>query len=1044
MAGRHNDIKAASPPLWIICVIIAAVQISWAGYAFGVGNQSIQIPFLLHLRDPSLFASDDLISTLPAYPGLFFPILARLLPSFWPIETVYRLLHFVVTWATLLGGARLAAGLSGRRCAGVVMALLMAAGHHRGLAESGLYALGFTHTGIAIALGLIALSLAVQGRAVPAFLVAGMLLHIHAMHGAFIGLMLGAWSLAAWPRLGTQRILFAWATGLALALPAVAGVPETGGSFDAAWLRLVRNRSAHHVFPSEWWRAGDPQIPRLAVLGGLAALAWSVRTPCRRGETWALVAVPILVGLAGWWFAEVHPVPIIVRLQLLRSSVFLAALLLAITAGALDAAFRYGMVLLRRRAFSKGAFTLFASAATGAVLALPAFADARAAIMAGLAFLLLSAGRLSTPAAATVALAGLAHTLGAVRLGLPWFAIPRGGWLQGASGTAPIAALSSAAIGMLLSCAFVRAGRRTAAVAIGVLLALYLGLDDLVAPDRPAFVGNDWIDIQRITAQRTPLDARILTPTVPGGFRIHSRRAVVAEWRDGTQQFFDPAFAERWWRRMERIRHNAGNRAGGDLADLPEEEILRIAEEEGADFVVLPTHRDAQLLEIARNATWALYRAAPKPPPPPDAIAAPDIVWAEQERFLREVVWPNIERYRQRDLTLRLLDESGRPLTDVTVRIRQIKHLFGFGSSLPHFHPPAGIGRGFRAPLVDPRQLPLFLDLFNYSVISFSGKWENIEPERGKPDYRDLDAYIEWCHQHGVAVEFHFVTGYPPAWLKDLPLEEQRAELLRHANALIDRYGDRVAAWQIVNERVLLPFAPDVFRLFRERLPHVPLGVSNCSRFYSERTGAARREEMLNGWREIEWLRGQGVEPDYFGYHGHRPFQLWADLRNVYEAFDEFQKMGLRVRLTEFGISPLGPIIGPVRRGVWTPELQAEYYRLIYLTAFSHPAVDAVNIWGIEPRTWMAGAGLLDAEFRPKPAYEALRKLIRDELTTALARRIPLDGVVRFRGFYGDYHIELDQDRLRASGTFHLRPDTPAEITVRLQADGHLAIAPSP
>jgi len=345
---------------------------------------------------------------------------------------------------------------------------------------------------------------------------------------------------------------------------------------------------------------------------------------------------------------------------------------------------------------------------------------------------------------------------------------------------------------------------------------------------------------------------------------------------------------------------------------------------------------------------------------------------------------------------------------------------------------------------VDPRQLPLFLELFNYSVTSYSGKWDGLEPERGHPDYRALDAYIEWCQENGIAVEFHFVTGYPPPWLRDLSTEEQRAELLRHASALIDRYGRRIAAWQIVNEQQLMRFAPEVFQLFRQRLPGVPLGLSHCARFHSSREGAARRNELLNGWQDVEWLRSQGVEPDYFAYHGHRPFQLWADLREVYEVFDEFQKMGLRVRVTEFGVSPVGPIVGRVRRGVWTPELQAEYYRLIYLTAFSHPAVDAINIWGMEPHTWMRGAGLLDANFRPKPVYEALRKLIREELHTGVSGRVPLDGLVRFRGFFGDYHIEIQSGDTSTAGSFRLDPDSPPEIVLRPSASGPLAVEAAP
>jgi len=1012
-----------------VCAVAAAAQIVWAGYAFGVGNQSVQIPFFLRLRNPALFERDDLMSVLPSYPGVVYPLLARMIPETVPAEIAFAVLHFMVATLTLAGASALAAGLAGRRRAGLWMLLLLVAGHHRGLGESGLYALAFTPTGLAVAVGAAALALAVRSHPRSAFLVAGLLLHLHALHGAFVGFLLGVWSLAAAPRLGWRRIAQSWLLGGVIALPALAPLVRGAGAFDDEWVRLLRLRSAHHVFPSAWWRAGDPQIARLSVLIGFAALAFGVRPARRPREFGALLAGPLLLALAGLLFTEVWPTPFVMRLQLFRASVFFALLLLAQIAGGLDAAARLvWRGISRRRAGALIPAAILVGAAGG--LALPALAPLGPALALAAALALLRPGRLSRVGAAGAAFAVIVAALSFVRLRTPLAAGLRNVFANSA-GEAPPAA-TAAALALALVVLLGRSRRRWIAVAVGIPLAAAIALQTPGTAGNPSSLADAWADIQLLAARLTPPDALILTPTVPGGFRIRSARAVVAEWRDGTLQFFDPAFARRWADRIRRIRGSDDTLdSGRDLADQPDEELLAIAREYGATHLVLPADRRPGFIEIARNARWALYRAEPRPPPPaPPGFASPEI-WAEQERFLQKTILPNVERHRKSSATLRVRDDDGQPVSDAPFRIELVRHRFGFGSSLPHFARPAGASRGFQPPLVDPRQLPLFLDLFNYSVTSFSGKWDCLEPVRGKPDYGALDAYMDWCAANGVAVEFHFVTGYPPAWLRELPPDGQREELLRHANALIDRYGNRVAAWQIVNERQLMAFAPDVFRLFRERLPGVPLGVSNCAKFYSERAGEeARQTELLNGWRDIEWLRDQGIATDYFGYHGHRPFGLWADLRSVYEAFDHFERHGVRIRVTEFGVAPRGPIVGGVRRGAWTPELHAEYYRLMYLTAFSHPNVDAINIWGIEPRTWMPGAGLLDEEFRPKPVYEALRKLIREELSTKVAGRLPLDGAIRFRGFHGRYRMELDTPEGTAHGEFDLAPDAPADFRV--------------
>ncbi len=62
-----------------------------------------------------------------------------------------------------------------------------------------------------------------------------------------------------------------------------------------------------------------------------------------------------------------------------------------------------------------------------------------------------------------------------------------------------------------------------------------------------------WVDV----TPAAPRDARErLVPDAreQGGFRINSERAVVGEWRDGTQLYFSPAFAKAWWERMNALQ----------------------------------------------------------------------------------------------------------------------------------------------------------------------------------------------------------------------------------------------------------------------------------------------------------------------------------------------------------------------------------------------------------------------------------------------------------------------------------------------------------
>src|SRR4051794_30183858 len=76
-----------------ICLLLALAQILFAGYRVGVGNQSIQIPFLKHFINPALFATDPMLrQTLADYPSFFFRLLAPLVSRF-DLYTAYFWLH---------------------------------------------------------------------------------------------------------------------------------------------------------------------------------------------------------------------------------------------------------------------------------------------------------------------------------------------------------------------------------------------------------------------------------------------------------------------------------------------------------------------------------------------------------------------------------------------------------------------------------------------------------------------------------------------------------------------------------------------------------------------------------------------------------------------------------------------------------------------------------------------------------------------------------------------------------------------------------------
>ncbi|MHA2251901.1 MAG: DUF6798 domain-containing protein [Candidatus Kariarchaeaceae archaeon] len=70
---------------------------------------------------------------------------------------------------------------------------------------------------------------------------------------------------------------------------------------------------------------------------------------------------------------------------------------------------------------------------------------------------------------------------------------------------------------------------------------------------------NPWVDIQLWVKENTPKSSIIITPPHVDGFRVHSERSIIGEWKDGTLSFFNSTYASEWWQRMIDLGYNDVN-----------------------------------------------------------------------------------------------------------------------------------------------------------------------------------------------------------------------------------------------------------------------------------------------------------------------------------------------------------------------------------------------------------------------------------------------------------------------------------------------------
>jgi len=135
-------------------------------------------------------------------------------------------------------------------------------------------------------------------------------------------------------------------------------------------------------------------------------------------------------------------------------------------------------------------------------------------------------------------------------------------------------------------------------------------------------------------------------------------------------------------------------------------------------------------------------------------------------------------------------------------------------------------------------------------------------------------------------------------------------------------------------------------------------------------------------------------------------------------------------------------------------EIQAKILEYLYTVWFSHPSMEQIVYWNLvdgyayvenptpEAIRWSQGnmsvgenvyyGGLLRYDMSKKPAYYTLDNLINKKWHTELDLALDNEGCVSFRGFYGDYEIEIVADDKVISKKITLSSKNENNITITI------------
>ena len=381
-----------------------------------------------------------------------------------------------------------------------------------------------------------------------------------------------------------------------------------------------------------------------------------------------------------------------------------------------------------------------------------------------------------------------------------------------------------------------------------------------------------------------------------------------------------------------------------------------------------------------------------------------------------------IEKHRKSDAVLKVVDSNGRPVSDAEVKITQKSHDFLFGCNIFVLGQMKEKNQAYE---------DAFLKLFNFATVPFY--WAGTEPEQGKLRLTEGSPYfwrrpppdraVAFGKKHGLTLKGHPLLwhAHNPDWLPKDPDELKRLYLKRFKE-LAERYAKDIPIWDGVNESLVCPKSYPFFSAESRDYPtYVPWAFTEEQKVFRPENALMINDIATFNWPSNETNRfyqqctkllgdGIGIEGIGFQFHFFSRKALdgylngeRCDPGTLLDTYELFAKFGLPLWITEITIGSAGDD---------GPAIQRRVVRDIYRLWFASPKMAGITWWNLGDGTahgneGVAGGGLADHDFNPKPAYKALDQLINHEWTTKLATTSDAEGQIEFRGFHGCYEVEV-------------------------------------
>ena len=401
-----------------------------------------------------------------------------------------------------------------------------------------------------------------------------------------------------------------------------------------------------------------------------------------------------------------------------------------------------------------------------------------------------------------------------------------------------------------------------------------------------------------------------------------------------------------------------------------------------------------------------------------------------------------IGKHRTAEVALTVRTPDGKPLSGAEVTVEMVRHKFLFGANMFAFDQ-------FGRDELNRKYAQRFSGLLNFATLPFYwGLYEHRASPTRPTQIKQVTEMAQWCKAQGVVAKGHPLCWHDlqPRWIRGKGVDEVEKLQLGRIEREVKAFKGLIDTWDVLNEGVVMPkfnrAGQTALRDVCKKLGQVGL-ISKC--FDAARKTNPAATLLLNDYqlgadyeKLIKECLAASVTIDAIGLQSHMHTR-YRGARWAWSVCERFAKFGKPLHFTELTI-----LSGDLKKdGDWhkkrtdwhsTPEGEkrqatqvVEFYRVLY----SHPSVEAITWWDFsDARAWQgAPAGLVRKDMSPKPAYTALKKLVKGAWwTKPIKLQTDARGKIAFRGHLGTYKVWATN----AEATFDLPKPGKAALAVKL------------